>query len=177
MILTRRISQGPMGVSQRMQGERFAAFKDALRERTLKSTSQRDDIARVFFANTRHISVEELYREVRQVNPRVGYATVYRTVRLLRECGLAAERHFHDGEARFENVEEAHHHDHLICERCGRIVEFANDAIERLQDQVAQKLGFVITRHKMELYGVCADCRTGRVVRSTSKREPRVHQT
>ena len=166
-----------MSVSQRMQGQRFAAFKEALRERALKSTSQRNDIARVFFANNRHISVEELYRDVRQVNPRVGYATVYRTVRLLRECGLAAERHFHDGEARFENVEDEHHHDHLICERCGRIVEFANDAIERLQEQVAQKLGFAITRHKMELYGICADCRTERAVRVASKREPRIHQT
>lgn len=166
-----------MAVSQRMQHDRFAAFKDALRERALKSTSQRDDIARVFFANNRHISVEELYREVKKVNPRVGYATVYRTVRLLRECGLAAERHFHDGEARFENVEEEHHHDHLICERCGRIVEFANDTIERLQEQVAQKLGFVITRHKMEIYGVCAECRSGRVARAASKRESRVIQT
>ena len=164
-------------MSQRMQGERFAAFKDALHARALKSTSQRDDIARVFFANNRHISVEELYREVKQVNPGVGYATVYRTVRLLCECGLAAERHFHDGEARFENVEEEHHHDHLICERCGRIVEFANDAIERLQEQVAQKLGFTITRHKMELYGVCDDCRTGTPGRPASKRAPRIFQT
>lgn len=167
-----------MAVSQRMQTQRFTAFKEALRERALKSTSQRDDIARVFFANNRHISVEELYREVKVVNPRVGYATVYRTVRLLRECGLAAERHFHDGEARFENTEDEHHHDHLICERCGRIVEFANDAIERLQEHVAQKLGFVITRHKMELYGICAECRAGRAVaRPSSKREPRVYQT
>jgi Fur family ferric uptake transcriptional regulator len=142
-----------MAVSQRMQTQRFTAFKEALRERALKSTSQRDDIARVFFANNRHISVEELYREVKQVNPRVGYA------------------------ARFENVEHEHHHDHLICERCGRIVEFANDAIERLQEQVAQKLGFVITRHKLELYGVCAECRSGRVPRAASKREPRVYQT
>jgi Fur family transcriptional regulator, ferric uptake regulator len=166
-----------MSVSQRMQHQRFAAFKEALRERTLKSTSQRDDIARVFFGTHGHLSVEELYREVKKVNPRVGYATVYRTVRLLRECGLAAERHFHDGEARFENVEEEHHHDHLICERCGRIVEFANDAIERLQEHVAQKLGFVITRHKMELYGLCADCRAGRAVRAAARRDSRIIQT
>ena len=160
-----------------MQHSRFDAFKEALRERALKSTSQRDDIARVFFASNRHISVEELYREVKKVNPRVGYATVYRTVRLLRECGLAAERHFHDGEARFENVEQEHHHDHLICERCGRIVEFANEAIEKLQEQVAQKLGFAITGHKMELYGICADCRAGRTVRAATKQESRIFQT
>src|SRR5262245_66124086 len=116
-----------MSVSQRTQAQRFNAFKAALRERTLKSTAQRDDIARVFFASNRHISVEELYREVKKVNPRVGYATVYRTVRLLRECGLAAERHFHDGEARFENVEEERHHDHLICERGGRMGGLPNE--------------------------------------------------
>lgn len=157
----------PVTVAQRVQHERFEAFKRALKERSLKSTAQRDDIARVFFASNRHSSVEELYQAVRKVNPRVGYATVYRTVRLLRECGLAAERHFYDGEARFENVEAEHHHDHLICERCGRIVEFANDSIEELQEKIAEQLGFVISRHKMELYGICSSCRTGRARRSS----------
>jgi len=154
-----------MTISQRLRGERFAVFKRALKERMLKSTAQRDDIACVFFASQGHISVEELYRKVRKVNPRVGYATVYRTVRLLRECGLAAERHFHDGEARFENVEQEEHHDHLICERCGRIVEFTNDAIEDMQEKVARELGFVVSRHKMEIYGICNECRTGRAAR------------
>src|SRR5262249_30005378 len=143
----------------------------------LKSTSQRDDIARVFFATNRHISVEELYREVKKVNPRVGYATVYRTVRLLRESGLAAERHFHDGEARFETVEEAHHHDHLICERGGGIGESANDAIDQRRGEAAQRLGFAISRHKMELYGICADCRTGRQARPAGRRDAGVVQT
>ena len=166
-----------MTVSQRVQHERSTAFRGALKERNLKSTSQRDDIARVFFASNRHISVEELYHEVRKVNPRVGYATVYRTVRLLRECGLAAERHFNDGEARFENVEEEHHHDHLICERCGRIVEFSNDEIEELQELVARKLDFVISRHKMELYGICGDCRTGRQPRRSDRRDSHVVRT
>ena len=166
-----------MTVGQRVQHERFAFFKAALKERNLKSTSQRDDIARVFFASNRHISVEELYREVKKVNPRVGYATVYRTVRLLRECGLAAERHFNDGEARFENVEQEQHHDHLICERCGRIVEFSNAEIEELQELVARKLDFVISRHKMELYGICGDCRTGRSARRPERRDSHVVRT
>ncbi len=166
-----------MGVRSRIQDERFAAFKRALKERNLKSTSQRDDIARVFFATNRHISVEELYNEVRTISPRVGYATVYRTVRLLRECSLAAERHFHDGEARFENAEQEHHHDHLICEKCGKIVEFTNNEIEDLQEAVAKKLGFVISRHKMELYGVCAECRSGRRVRRAESAPARVVHT
>jgi Fur family transcriptional regulator, ferric uptake regulator len=166
-----------MTVSHRVQADRFTAFKNALKERTLKSTSQRDDIARVFFASNRHISVEELYRDVRKVNPRVGYATVYRTVRLLRECNLAAERHFHDGEARFENVAEEQHHDHLICERCGRIVEFSNDQIEELQERVARTLDFVISGHKMELYGICGDCRMGRRSRRPARGDAHVFRT
>ena len=166
-----------MSVSQRVRTGRFAAFRHVLKERSLKSTLQRDDIARVFFACNRHISVEELYREVRKVNPRVGYATVYRTVRLLRECGLAAERHFHDGEARFENVEKTRRHDHLICERCGRIVEFSNAEIEKLQERVARKLDFAISYYKMELYGICGDCRTGHRPRRADRRETQVFRT
>jgi Fur family ferric uptake transcriptional regulator len=140
----------------------LATFQQWLKERGLKATSQRDDIARVFFAARRHISVEELYADVRKVNPRVGYATVYRTLRLLKECGLAAERHFNDAEARYERAEgETRAHDHFICERCGRIVEFASVENEALYETVAQKLGFVITRHRLELYGICRECREG----------------
>lgn len=144
--------------------DRFAIFKEHLRRQGHKSTSQRDDIAHVFFASKRHISVEELYQAVKQINPRIGYATVYRTMKLLTECGLAVERHFRDGEARYEGT-EGQHHDHLICERCGRIVEFEEQGIERLQAEVARRLGFRFTGHKMELYGVCRECqrRVGRL--------------
>jgi len=137
--------------------DRFEIFKEHLRKQGLKSTAQRDDIAHVFFASNRHISVEELYNAVKRVNPRIGYATVYRTVKLLTECGLAVERHFRDGEARYEGT-EGHHHDHLICERCGKIVEFEEERIEALQAEVAARLGFRFTGHKMELYGLCRDC-------------------
>ena len=102
-----------------------------------------------------------MYGEVRQVNPRVGYATVYRTLKLLKECGLAEERHFADGQARFENVEAEHHHDHLICERCGQIVEFVQPRIEKLQEEVARRHGYLATTHKMEIYGICKECREG----------------
>ena len=151
-------------------------FEQALRERGLKSTSQRDDIARVFFAAEQHLSIEELYNAVRRVNPRVGYATVYRTLKLLKECGLAAERHFDDGQARFEAVEgEAQQHDHIICERCGKIVEFASEELERLQDKIGRFLGFVVARHRMELYGICKDCREGAAEHPTG-RERGVHR-
>jgi len=155
--------------------ERMRRFEQALKERGLKSTSQRDDIARVFFGAEGHLSVEELYAGVKKVNPRVGYATVYRTLRLLKECGLAAERHFNDGQARYEPAEEeAQHHDHMICERCGKIVEFASQELERLQERIGRFLGFVVGRHRMELYGICADCRGG--ARGEPRREHRVHR-
>jgi Fur family ferric uptake transcriptional regulator len=137
--------------------DRFARFKEHLRLQRLKSTAQRDTIAKVFLDTQRHISVEELYTEVRRRNPRIGYATVYRTMKLLKECGVAAERHFRDGEARYESAQKRHH-DHLICEACGKIVEFEEPRIEALQEGIAKRMGFRFTGHKMELYGRCRDC-------------------
>ena len=139
----------------------MALFRERLKEHGLKSTAQRDDIARVFFQLGRHVSAEELYTEVKKVNPHVGYATIYRTLKLLKECELVNERHFDDLQARYEVVTQRHH-DHFICERCGKIIEFENQRIERLQEIVARDLGATLTRHKMELYGVCADCRANR---------------
>ena len=146
-------------LARKTSEDRFAIFKEHLRQQGLKSTAQRDDIAHVFFASRGHISVEELYHQVKQVNAHIGYATVYRTMKLLTDCGLAVERHFRDGEARYESVAEGHHHDHLICERCGAIIEFEEARIEALQAEVALRLGFRLTGHKMELYGLCRECR------------------
>ena len=138
---------------------RMELFHSRLRERGLKSTAPRDDIARVFFELRRHISAEELYAEVKKINPHVGYATIYRTLKLLKECELVSERHFDDGQGRYEIIDEQRHHDHFICERCGKIIEFENDELELMQQTIAQKLGVLLTHHKMELYGLCADCR------------------
>src|SRR5579859_1041453 len=137
---------------------RMELFHTRLRERGLKSTSPRDDIARVFFDLGRHVSAEELYAEVKRINPHVGYATIYRTLKLMKECALLSERHFDEGQARYEVIGE-HHHDHFICESCGKIIEFEDDALERLQRNVARKLGVTLHRHKLELYGRCAACR------------------
>ena len=148
-------------------------FEEALRERGLKSTSQRDDIAKAFFSAEEHLSVEDLHAAVRKINPRVGYATVYRTLKLLKEVGLATERHFDDGQARYESAEsDEQHHDHIICERCHKIVEFNSETLEQLQERIARFLGFVVSRHRMELYGVCGDCRgsAGTVEKSPRRR-------
>src|SRR5579863_2519404 len=145
-------------VSRSRSEQRMQLLHERLRDRGLKSTGQRDDIARVFFELSRHISAEELYAEVKKVNPHVGYATIYRTLKLLKECGLLSERHFDEGQARYEVAGE-HHHDHFICENCGKIMEFENDELEKIQQVVARRLGVTLTRHKMELYGLCAECR------------------
>src|SRR3954451_21777080 len=100
-------------------------------ERGLKSTRQRSLIIDIFFAMHGHLSVEEVWGRVRQDNPRVSVATVYRTMKLLAESGLAHARNFGDGQTRYESAIGRDHHDHLICTRCGTIIEFENDQIER----------------------------------------------
>ena len=142
--------------------ERFVAFRAALKKKGLKTTSQRDDIARTFFASDRHLSIDDLYREVRNINPGVGYATVYRTMKLLKECDFAEEQHFADGHTRYENADVEEHHDHIICDDCGSIVEFIDEALEKMQEEIANRLGFVLSHHRMELYGVCAACQVKR---------------
>ena len=124
----------------------------------LKSTTQRDYIAEVFFKTNTHISLEELLQKVRKKTPNIGYATVYRTMKLLTECGLALARQFGDGQTRYENLPEDGHHDHIICIKCSKIAEFQNPKIEQLQAEAAKKLGFTVVNHKLELYGYCADC-------------------
>jgi Fur family ferric uptake transcriptional regulator len=128
----------------------------------LRSTSQRRLVTEVFFRSSGHLSIEDLLGEVRREDEKVGYATVYRTLKLLKECGLAYERHFGDGVSRYEVALEDEHHDHLICLDCGRIVEFEDDEIEDLQEKLAARHGFQLKRHKHELYGICQTCRRKR---------------
>jgi len=124
----------------------------------LKSTRQRDVIADTFLSAHGHLNVEELLERVRELDDRISAATVYRTMKLLTECGLAAPRRFDDGQTRYEPAIGRHHHDHLICKECGTIIEFEDDRIEHLQAAVAKRHGFLVTHHKLEMYGLCSDC-------------------
>lgn len=129
----------------------------------LRSTDQRRLIIDTLFQVTDHITVEELLRRVRAVDKGVGYATVYRTLRILSDGNILSERRFEDGITRYELADEKHHHDHLICTSCGTITEFEDTEIEALQERVAKRAGFVVKHHRHELYGICAACRqTGR---------------
>ncbi|AKU91093.1 Fur family transcriptional regulator [Vulgatibacter incomptus] len=125
-------------------------------DRGLKSTRQRSLILETFFNAGGHLNVEELLAKVREEDSRVSAATVYRTMKLLTESGIANARNFGDGQTRFEIAGE--HHDHLICTTCGRIVEFEDEGIEARQAEIARAHGFTLANHKMELYGVCSDC-------------------
>ncbi len=125
----------------------------------LRSTSQRRLVSEVFFSAEGHYSIDEVLAMARAKDPKVGYATVYRTMKLLVACGLANERQFGDTVTRFEIARHDSHHDHLICIECKRIVEFEDDEIEAQQEALAKRYGFRLVSHKHELYGVCPACR------------------
>lgn len=134
-------------------------FSDFISQRGLKSTKQRDIILDGFLSSDRHLSIEELYLKLRAKHQNIGYATVYRTLKLFAEAGIAREMQFGDGQTRYEHVGKGEHHDHLVCTRCGNIEEFENETIEQLQAEVATSRGFLIERHRLELYGLCGSCR------------------
>lgn len=138
-----------------------AALGEYITEQGLKHSRQRDRIAETFFAMGGHVSVDELVARVRRVDPRISVATVYRTMKLLADSGLAVARQFGGGQTRYEPAAGRGHHDHLICTECGEIVEFANERIEALQESIARRHGFQVESHKLELYGRCARCRRG----------------
>lgn len=129
-----------------------------MEQRGLRSTGQRRLIIDKLFETSEHVTIDQLLEAVRAVDSRVGYATVYRTMKLLAEGGLVHERKFGDGYTRYELADEQAHHDHLICLSCGKITEFEEPEIEELQDRIAARYGFVVQTHKHELYGTCAEC-------------------
>lgn len=135
----------------------IAALKEHLAKHHLKLTRQREHILNAFL-RTEHVTAEQMYRQLSKHDPHIGLATIYRTLNLFCEAGLAQARHF-GSQTQYDNVSHKGHHDHLICTGCGKIVEFENCDIERLQEEVARRNGFKIHTHKLELYGLCAACR------------------
>ncbi len=126
-----------------------------MRMHGLKQTRQREVVFECFLGSE-HVSVDELLSLIQKVEPGVGYATVYRTLKLFQEAGVAHQRRFGDGQARYEPVDlDDEHHDHLICNDCGHIFEFDDDVIEDRQAKIAQHHGLAIVAHRHELYGSC----------------------
>ena len=134
-------------------------FEDYLADKNFKHSEQRKEILHIFLNIDKHLTANELYRIVQKKYPAVGYATIYRTLRLLCECGLCRELKLEDGTTRYEHLYGHQHHDHLICTKCGRFVEVVDLEIERLQEKLVKQHGFYPERHRMELYGVCKRCK------------------
>lgn len=124
----------------------------------LNHSRAREAVIDTFLATSGHVSAEELTALVRERAPGIGQTTVYRALKLLVDCGVAAAREFGEAQTRYERVVEGAHHDHLVCLGCGDITEFEDPEIEALQDAVARRHGFEVTHHRMELYGRCRAC-------------------
>lgn len=134
-------------------------FEDYIRSKNLKHSERRMQILRFFLKTERHVTADELYRMVKEKFPATGYATIYRTLKLLCECGISRELKVEDGVTRYEHLYGHEHHDHLICTRCGKFVEVMNPKIEKFQEMLAKEKGFMPKRHRLDMYGVCRDCR------------------
>ncbi len=122
-------------------------------EKGLKMTEQRRVIARVLSESVDHPDVEQLYRRVTTIDPRISIATVYRTVRLFEEANILEKHDFRDGRARYEEM-PSEHHDHLIDVQSGKVIEFQDSQIEELQRKIAERLGYKLVDHRLELYAV-----------------------
>ena len=145
-------------VANRMTEEQEVFLKH-IQKQGLKRTAQRDLILDVFLRTEGHVSGEDLYQLVREKDPTVGQTTVYRTLRLLTDAGLAREVRFGDGRAHYEHNYKHEHHDHMICSECGKIIEFYSPELEAIQDAMAAKHKFTLTEHLLRMIGICADCR------------------
>jgi len=138
--------------------EELRVLRDHLAQKRLKRTEQRETILEVFLRAKKHLTVEDLHNLVSYRDPSIGLTTIYRTMKLFCECNLARANHFEDGRVRYEQQYNTAHHDHMICLNCGETIEFVNDQIERLQEKMAQKHGFRMLNHRMEIFGYCGKC-------------------
>jgi Fur family transcriptional regulator, ferric uptake regulator len=151
-------------------------FLEHIKKAGLRRTGQRDLILETFLSTEEHLTSEGLYWLVHQIDPSIGHTTVYRTLKLLTEAGLAREVRFGDNKTYYEHHYDHEHHDHMICTECGRVIEFLSKEIEELQDAMAAKFDFVPTHHSLRMWGFCSDCRAGAKVgeSAASGAQPRV---
>jgi Fur family ferric uptake transcriptional regulator len=139
--------------------EEQEVFLKHIQSAGLKRTAQRDLILEVFIRTEKHLSSEDLYQLVKQEDPTIGQTTVYRTLKLLTDAGLAREVRFGDGRTHYEHNYKHQHHDHMICIECGEIIEFYSAELEAIQDAMAARHGFEVKQHLLRIMGVCSDCR------------------
>lgn len=134
------------------------AFRRYLRDHNLPVTSQREHVAEVLFDSSGHLSADDIERRLRERGAHVGKATVYRTLELLAESGMVTARDFGEGFRRYERAPGRAHHEHLICMRCGKVIEFVNERLERMKALIAEEYGFRHHHHRLEIFGTCPEC-------------------
>jgi len=149
-------------------------FSEHIQNSGLRRTAQRDLILEIFLRTEEHLSSEDLYWLVQKKDSNVGHTTVYRTLKLLTEAGLAREVRFGDGKTYYEHHYNREHHDHMICTECGKVVEFFSPEIEELQVAMAEKYGFRPTHHSLRILGLCEECQKIDARAAASGAQPRV---
>ena len=138
--------------------ERFVAY---LRQHNLPVTDQRLAIAEVLLTSDRHLSADEVASELTSRGRKVATATVYRALDTLLDSGLLVERDFGEGFRRFEPARDIPHHEHLVCDQCGKVEEFRDERLERMTTLIAESRGFARQRHLLVIHGICRDCQRG----------------
>lgn len=138
--------------------EIFIAF---LRKKGLKLTGQREEVLRAFLKTEEHLSTEDLYKVIKRKKSGIGQATVFRTLKLLTEAGIAKEVYLGDKKVRFEHEYGHQHHDHLVCQVCSKLIETVDSEIERLQDDLCKRFQFTPTSHRLQIFGICKQCKRG----------------
>ncbi len=134
-------------------------FKQYLKDKGVRNSEQREHIVDIFLKTERHLTTADLYEIVRKRHQGIGYATVYRTMKLISGAGLAEEADFGDGVMHFEHKYGHEHHDHLICLKCGRFIEAVKPEIEKLQKKLSREHGFTPISHKLQILGICKECK------------------
>jgi Fur family ferric uptake transcriptional regulator len=158
IMLQKRIDD-QLTISRENIREAEGIFLKHLKRVGLKQTEQRNAILRTFLETREHLSIDELHRLVKKTDPRIGFTTVYRTLKLLAGCGLASEVAFHDGIARYEHQYNRRSHHHMVCTECGASVEFFSEEVGQLEQEIGRKHRYMTTRHTFQIYGVCEECR------------------
>jgi Fur family ferric uptake transcriptional regulator len=143
----------------RLRTQAREIFDRYIRASGLKGTTQRIFVLDAFLDARKHVSIEDLHRILAGRNRRVGYVTVYRTMKLIADSGLAREVVFDDGVSRFEPVLDRKHHHHLVCKRCGKVIEFSSETLEKMERELLKKYNFDSHSHHYEIFGLCSQCR------------------
>ena len=156
-MLQKRVDD-QLTISRQMVRDVEEVFHAHLKRVGLKRTEQRDTILRTFLDTRDHLSTDELSLLVKKKDESIGFTTVYRTLKLLTECGLASEVAFNDGIARYEHQYQRRNHHHMVCTECGGSVEFFSAEIERIEQEIGRKNKYLPTRHTFQIYGICDKC-------------------